>query len=275
MSIPYSTLMAFTVFSFSIRKKTRFSFTSSNSSFTECVRKHLSSKYSYVLQSNACEQNCQGQNLGTRRVSLDSSSTHTFTSCSWKDCKSAQGPAISFRSRTSSSLTVDQCSFDSCNSTSSVRQDGGGAINAYQVKNVRITSSLFYSCKCTSFQLSTEGQLRSGGGVLLHSVTETPLVKMCIFISCEVLDDAGGLGIYSCGNNLNAIPVQDSRFISCYCNDSSGAYEFQLSTCKMCSSCLYCGCTSKGSGGVSWIRFNRTTSEAEISFSLYHENVGN
>ena len=258
-----------------LTKKTKLLFTSSNSSYNECVRNHSSSKmFSSLLQSNECEQDCEGQDLRNQNVILDASATHTFKSCSWKDCSGTKGPAISFQSKTGSSLTVDKCSFDSCTSTSSLRQDGGGAINAYNVKAVSIISSLFHSCKCTSTQKSGTGNNRSGGGMLLHSVTETPLVKMCMFISCEALDDAGGLGIFSCGSNINIFAVQDSQFISCYCNDSSGAFEFQSSTCKVCSSCLYCKCSSK-SGGASFIRFGTLASLAAISFSLYKDNESN
>ena len=245
--------------------KTRLSFISVNSSFNKCVRTYSSSKtLSSLTQLNECEQDCEGQDLRNQNVTLDASATHTFTSCSWKDCSGKQGPAISFRSKTSSSLRVSRCTFLSCESTSTARTDGGGSINAYKVKSVTIISSLFQSCSCSG----------SGGGVLLYSVTQSPLVQLCSFISCSSVYDAGGICIYSCGNNIALIAVQECCFFSCYCPDSSGAYEFATNNCRVCSSCLYCSCTSNG-GGASWIAFYEKITSNEISFSVYNGNAGN
>ena len=249
--------------------KTTYPFISSNSSFTGCVRKDYAFRsspnlFSITLQSNECEQDCKGRDLRNQQVILDSSLTHNFISCSWYGCTGTKGPAISFQSKTGSSLQVIQCSFDSCISSSTAREDGGGAINAYTVKSVSIISSFFRSCYCPN----------SGGAVLLHDVTDSPFVQFCTFLSCTAVGDAGGIGVYTCGNNLNSVAVQNCRFFSCHCDDSSGAYEYYNNTCRVCSSCLYCRCSAT-IGGALWIGFYRTYYSNEISFSLYHENDGN
>ena len=226
--------------------------------------------FSYLLHSNECEQNCEGKDFGNKQVTLDSSSTYTFISCFWKDCTGTKGPAISFQYMPTSSLIVNSCIFIHCISFATAREDGGGAINAYKVQSVSIISSLFHSCSCVSLS-SSASQIRYGGGVQLYSVTESLLVDTCTFLFCAAVDDAGGLGIFCCGGIENSFPVQNSRFVSCACPDSSGAYEYCNNTCRVCSSCLYCGCTSE-KGGASWICFNRSLSTAEILFSLYHNN---
>ena len=219
--------------------------------------------FSVTLQSNECEQDCERQDLRNKQVVLDPSVTHHLISCSWKDCSGIKGPAISFQLKTGSSLQVIQCSFDSCISSSTAREDGGGAINAYTVKSVSIISSFFRSCYCPN----------SGGAVLLHDVTDSPFVQFCTFISCTSVGDAGGIGVYNCGNNHDSFAVQDCRFFSCHCDDSSGACEYYNSICRICSSCLYCSC-SANIGGALWIGFVRTFYSIEISFSLFHANIG-
>ena len=161
------------------------------------------------------------------------------------------------------SLHIKGCTFTLCTLKKVSAKLAGGAIYCQTVGSVEIIDSFFDTC----------GDLTNvyrGGGVDFESVS-SPHVIGCTFISCKSTEDAGGLALFSCGNNVYDICTQGTSFISCECPNSSGAYEFQLNKCKICSSCLYCRCTSNG-GGASWIRFDRDYYFNEISFSLYHEN---
>ena len=139
-------------------------------------------------------------------MSLDDSSTHTFTSCSWKDCKGTQNPAILFSGRTNSHLEVQKCSFNTCTNTNRDRQFSGGAINAYNVKSVTVSYSLFLTCKSTQ---------SSGGGVNLFKLLYQPYIHNCDFISCHAADDGGGAAIWNSSATENQIVCYNCRFIDC------------------------------------------------------------
>ena len=188
---------------------TKFSFISSNSSFSECVRRygyrsslHL---FSYTLQSNECEQDCEGTDLATQKVILDSSSTHAFTLCSWNGGSSTLGGAICFANQTSSSLTVDNCLFYNCNSSSSGWANGGGALHCYNVSTVSIQFSSFIKCCATS---------GCGGGVNMCDVLHQLYLNNCTFLFCFGKDDGGSAEIWSCNLEENSLGCKDSRFIS-------------------------------------------------------------
>ena len=133
-----------------VSRKTKVSFISSNSSFTECVRKHSSSQ---IFNSQSCTispyTNCTFAQ--TSRPTISSSAT--FTSCTFTSLSSnpGNGGAISFQNQASGTLTVISCNFYSCKCTATGSiEDGGGAIFAHTVSKVEVSSSLFVSSACYS-----------------------------------------------------------------------------------------------------------------------------
>ena len=188
--------------------KTRLFFTSSNSSFIECVRNYSPSSHILLspLLSNDCNQGCSDHDFGSTNLTLDDNSSHEFTNCIWTDCSSFDAGAITFRNKQSSHLEVQQCIFTRCTSTYDDHQYSGGAINAYNVHSVTVTASFFLFCSASS---------RSGGGINLVSIIHQPYIHNCDFIFCSAFQDGGGVEIWLCSAEDNTIVCENCRFISC------------------------------------------------------------
>ena len=237
-----------------------------------CVRKYLSQSniFSSFPHSNECEQDCEGEDLGYKKVTLDESAIHTFTSCSWKDCSDSLGGAISFREKTESSLTVNKCTFDSCTSSFSAGwSNGGGAINCYSVRSVSILSSSFLSCSSLN---------NGGGGINFYYIIQQPYVTNCDFISCHADDDGGGVAIWSSYANDNTIVCRDCRFIK---GTSSGSVDpwaggiilWGNGNILKCSEILF-AYNEAFFGGAYGTDCNVDFPDFPLSFCFFHSNTG-
>ena len=164
--------MTFYCCSFSgLTNKTQLSFTSSNSSFTECVRKQRIHAINII--SNACpttesEFICEGQTFGSNDNQSPSFSS-IFSKCTFSECSAYNGGTIYF-SVSSQSLTVEDCSFNHCSCSS----ENGGAIYIDSGSELSITSSKFIACVCPKY----------GGGVFAYNHCEFSTVSFCTFQSC-------------------------------------------------------------------------------------------
>ena len=242
------------------------SFTSSNSSFAECVRKHSDLFHTSHNISN-CEINGGTYNLRSHN-DLPAGKSYSSESCSFTLTTAYRGNGGSIcltgtsANKESTSLIIKGCIFTSCSLVRVSSYSCGGAVYCSNGQRVEIIDSFFDRCGDAT-------NVDQAGGVDLVFVS-VPLLRDCTFSVCKSKEDAGGFGLYFCGNAVDWFPVQECRFLSCYCKDSSGAYEYNNNSCRVCSSCLYCSCTSEGSGGASWIYFVRKPVFNEIAFSLYH-----
>ena len=237
-----------------------------DSSFANSVRYRFN-----ILHSSRLISNCEitgGKCNPQSHNDLPAGKSYTIESCSFTQLSAYKGNGSSIYiygnsgNKESTSLTINKCTFTSCSLIKVLSYPAGGAIYCYMIKSVEIKETLFSSCGDLT-------HVYRGGAVDIESVS-SPLVKECSFIFCTSKMDAGGLGVFGCGNS-NSFCVQDSVFVYCDCPDSSGAFEFHTTNSTMCSSCLYSKCTSI-KGGASWVYFHRTYSSNEISFSLYHGN---
>ena len=161
------------------------SFTSSNSSFTECVRNHIQLLHT---NDNTPETLLNGTLMWNKKDFLpqdhtslpthsSSSTSFQFSDCSFTNCYYASsGGAISL-DNSYSSLLVEKSSFTGCNVPMFSDGPSGGAISCRPCYSVSISYSSFISCKGSK-----------GGGVYLWGISFFCSVSGCVFTQCEAKD---------------------------------------------------------------------------------------
>ena len=164
------------------------SLTSSNSSFTECVRKHLyphSPLFAHhTLSSNTDNPECTSDwqsgeicDYGSSHPSLRAGTNYSFLHVSFTQSSSYSGGAICMDDSSinshqrSSELLVRDSVFNNCHASHL-----GGAIFLQDINKYTITSSLFFSCTCSA-------TVNGGGGI--HSFTTHTHTAICaeLFLS--------------------------------------------------------------------------------------------
>ena len=239
------------------------------------MRLHIlySNLFTFLPQSNDCDQDCEGQYLANERFTLDDSPTHTFKSCSWKDCSDSLGGAISFRDHTASSLIVTQCVFCSCKSTSSEWMTGGGAIHCYKVSSVSINFSSFFSCSCSG---------GGSGGINLCYIQNQPSLWKCDIIACSASADGGGISVWHSYAKDDQLICTQCRIINCYLTTEinngytfvGGAIILWMNTDLLkCSDSLF-ACNTGWGGGAYANDHNLAAQNYALSFCFFHQNKG-
>ena len=158
-------------------------FISSNSSFNKCLRE------STFVHSFSNEQSCTTNPYtdcsSMQGITILTSTNYSFRSCSWADCQSsAEAGAITFRDKTTNHLKVKTSNFIRCTSAATDYSQSAGAICAYNVCSISVSSSSFISCEST---------YRNGGGLCMYYILQQPYITNCDFISCFAFDDGGGV----------------------------------------------------------------------------------
>ena len=257
-SVTHSTDTFYGIICSGLTDKTRLSFTSSNSSFSECVRQHPSYVFSSSSSGNSCTSSSYDGCAFNSPTRPSLSTITTFTSCNFTGFTySNHGGAISCTG-SSTKLYINQCSFKSCVSSAG----HGGAIYADRMLSFSVEWTLFFSCNSSTKQ---------GGGIYFISSYCFPLVSDTTFISCyaqnspnsDNFDDGGGL-VITCSlpsSQLHYI-IQSSRFLSCGCNDFGGGGYIVLNSSRTgCQNCLFSGCKCSTAEGI---RFSLGTADANV-----------
>ena len=244
------------------------SFTSSNSSFTDCVRQYNLSSLSFSLSSFSNEAI-----TGNYYAHKDISQTATVTTCSFNCESSISGGAIYFTG-SSSSLTITDSIFYQCNSTGG----WGGGVFCDGCSKVIVQQSSFIECFCTSSNAMA-------GGAMIDSSTALPEIKENSFFSCSSAQDAGGLYLYrikggSTGVNL---PMKECIFFSCIAHgyprgdvsdaDGGGMISWMNEYTLGISDSLFAKCESKKKAGGSFLTLNKVYFHHIVRFCFYCNNV--
>ena len=289
-------LIAFSGFYCSkLTDKTAHSFISSNSSFTDCVRKQnasltkrpndLHTTFSSDCVDNSIskcftfEQFPGNQNplssTPTRGIDLTADAFKSFTlfqfySCIWRNCEAQYGGGIYLKSGSSISLSVIKGEFYSCKANPSL----GGGIYLEGIGQVDIKDSLFHQCSAVS---SVD---YGGGGIEMWKIQNPPNIKTVWFIFCESGNDAGGLGIWS-SPFYQETCVKECHFIECKLHHPTssgggGMIVWYSSAAVGCSECLFSKCNSAflGGGFAYYITSSQALVESPlISFCFCNENT--
>ena len=204
-SITHSTDSFYGILCSGLTDKTILSFISSNSSFTECVRKQI--PFYHFLFNNIIH--CRDQTFSsdirckhTGSPISDSSGIHTFTNDDFKDCYSSNdhGGAIKCTG-SNTELIVTGCTFTDCHVSKPSSYRGGG-IYAESIKSVTPQSCYFTSC--SGFW---------GGGFYINEIGSTPSLSGCIFVSCKGHYLGGEAFVGQCTKTSSFIVCNDCIFI--------------------------------------------------------------
>ena len=246
--------------------KTKLSFTSFNSSFTECVRKHTPLPLSlYDLSSNNSDSSCRDSCLFTLNP-LTLSSSATFASCVWRNCKADYGGGIYLNvSNSGVSLTVTKSEFHSCEAD----PYRGGGIYVEGIGSLQVRDSLFHKCSAGGFDDY------GGGGIEVNTCGEYPLIEDTSFISCQSGSDGAGMGIWS-PPFYHKTCLLNSRFVSCraapFGNDNDGAslMVWNSSALICISNSIFAHSHSEYRGGaVTQYIFNNASHSSSIHLFLF------
>ena len=155
---------------------------------------------------------------------MNNPSTHTFTNSLWDSTSSSTGGGAIYVSGTSS-LTLNNCLFLSCKSSSSSSSDwfGGGAILFISTGQLSLLSALFLSCYAVG---------ERGGAIHVRFCGDTSFSNAtCVDCSCSTV--GGGLLAEGC----HGLALSNSIFINCrtQIGGACGFYErysiFSVSNC--------------------------------------------
>ena len=272
-SITHSTETFYGILCSGLTSKTKHSFTSYNSSVTDCV------KDSYIISSSpfiSSNPNCPDlliENQHYTQYKCDNILTnHSFLHCSWDNSpRASNGGAIHLLCNSPQPLiylTVDDCDFFHCKESGSVI---GGAIFAKYIGVVVVENSLFYDCAC-----GVGISVSEGAGVFLYFLTSYPFLKSCSFLSCTSADDGGGSGICTC-NSFLTYAVDSCNFINCKATHPQSGQGGGISigdnkVFVSCCNCLFCACEAKLEGGGLWIDCVHASTDKKISFCFFSDN---
>ena len=191
-TVPLITRTIYGILCSGLTDKAKLSFTSSNSSFTECVRDHnphylTSSPNAYDVTDNLhlWEREVFSDNNNKPISSLSIEGDYSFTSCTFTGLTSDDigGGAIYFT--LTGHLTLISCIFEQCNARVCNQEFlGGGAVYVESGSLVAI-SNTFTECSSGSFS----------GGLLAQTTCISSTVSLCAFISCTA-QFGGGLMTY-------------------------------------------------------------------------------
>ena len=263
--------------------------TSSNSSFTKCVRKHnmdysFPSNQQLPTLSNA--ETCTGTQkcfdgkifkqtadlvhniekgpLVLNAQNYPSITSFVFTSCKWDRCSAQNGGAI-YVTTSNYQLEVKRSQFLSCQATGQF----GGGIYAQPASLVHVDSSCFYNCQCKG-----TGGDDGGGGICVHSISTEVILISTDFLSCAVQADAGGVTFRNSHSTLgNEKTFQNCRFISCSGQSDGGAVlawgnDYNAGFTNI----IFHSCSSLVSGAVEATLLQPVNNV--VSFCFFNKNTG-
>ena len=264
------------ILSLGLTEKTKLSFSSSNSSFTECVRKHeiITVSSSFLANSNCnnpAYTDCSFTQVN--RTSLTTSAS--FTSCTWTNCQANNGGGIYLKAGNTVTLTVTKGEFYSC--TSFYR---GGGIYLEGIKTVTIEETLFHTCTAAAHNNA------GGGGVEIVSLQGAPSIKHTTFLFCNSGNDGGGMGMWECAKWQDT-GIVSCRFLGCSATPATDNDGGSLIVCYSnaaigCSNILFANSLSGFHGGaascLTYYSSNFNSSIPFFSFCFFKDNsaaVGN
>ena len=201
---------------FSCRKdKTQFSFTSSNSSFTECMRKSHSFSSFFSSSSLSLNEDCTAPvykecsfTSSTQPPSLPTTASVSFTSCMFDTLVSAQnGAAIFFTS--SHTLTIISSIFQNCSANVPAQSLYGGGAVCVEAGDLVARGNVIINCNAPYY----------AGGILAQNSCISSVISLCTFVLCRARFGGGLMTHFGPTSS-----VDSCRFVSCTGDVSGGGY---------------------------------------------------
>ena len=201
---------------------------------------------------------------------------YSFNNCEWSDCKSPSNGSCIYLVNSSSTLTINTCSYTEC----IAEADCGGAVYVYAINKATITESSFVHCKI----LSASYQEYGGGCIYLELVSDEVLIRLCSFLDSSVPYDGAGVDMWSCScTTCNTKTFQDCTFIMCkgkaensfpyneLIEEGGGILAWSNRYNVGISNALFSECFNSR-GGALQLYVPLEFSSPFITFCLFHEN---
>ncbi|KAH7828414.1 uncharacterized protein MONOS_15188 [Monocercomonoides exilis] len=147
-----------------------------------------------------------------KKGQINSTESQSFSLCEWVDCTAPQGGALYVHDNANAVLTVENCSFERCNASST----RGGGIYALKIAECIVRHATF--TECTAQEPSSCG----GGGIMIEDGNIQPIVDDCSFQNCSSGNDGGAVDLRQTNTQRQKFCVIDSFFDNCRCNGSPG-----------------------------------------------------
>ena len=257
-----------------LNDKTNLSFTSSNSSFSKCVRNHhifLSNSDSNLNDPTCLIDGRQTSSPAcdtSSRNTLNTGSTYEFSWCTWSSCSASGDAGGALKcTGTGSKVYVERCSFSSC---SAYKQ--GGAIHTSSIHTLDVKDSLFYACSS-----STKENDEGSGAMWIYGIQQKLSISETSFISCTTKASGGACIIQKCSSNIKGQIINQCRCIHCNATDMSpdgGALYIPTSTELIgLEECLFSLCHSLYGGALDHSLSNYKEHTYPIRYCFFNKNT--
>ena len=219
--------------------KTRLSFISANSSFTECVRKGIQSSVLDLSSNTHCNPPSY-EGCFISGIHLTPTSTTSFTHCIFSSMTASDDYGAAIYSKDSSLII----SLTSCVLTNCTADKNSGAIYLSGSNTLTIADSLFHKCISNSKEADP-----GGGGLCVEGVSSSLSVYTSTFIKCKAnVHPRGGGGFFA--SRIETAYTHSSIFVNCFSNCTGGAVFFYILTVDLSiTDTLFSGNTGCSGGG--------------------------
>ena len=196
---------------------------------------------------------------------------YSFTNCHWYKCSHESNGSCIYLVNTSSTLTVDKCSFIDCEAESGC----GGAIYGYNINKVNTSHSSFILCRITYRSHVEHG----GGSVYLERISDEIIMTTSSFVDSIVPNDGAGVNMWYCSCTTgNTNIFQDCKFIKCcghdeYHCEGGGIMAWDNDFNVGIINSLFSECLNYHGGGIR-MTANSDPPPELIMFCLFHQNQG-
>ena len=238
--------------------RAQLSFITSNSSFTDGVRKcnPQSNVISYQTETTTIigaenhhfenTSETVNDNIYTTPGHLTLTTSASFLSCEWRNCEAQNGGGIYISTGNTLTLTVTKGLFYSCKAS----PNQGGGIYIKEIKTLTVVDSLFYKC------IAEAHDNYGGGGIQMWNIQEPFIIETTSFISCESGNDGGGVAT-SIDPTWQEISISHSLFLQCkgtstnpeYISDGGSLMIGNSNAAICCSNTLFADSHSTSRGG--------------------------
>ena len=250
------------IFSSGLIEKTRFSFASSNFSFTECVRKYNS--ILHLSNTISCIDNPYSDCPTMPQANLTKAGISFFSNCNFTNLATDDHGAAVVCTASHSAIALTSCSFSSCISSF----NGGAVFSDGSFNTLSVTKCFFKDCVSNSAE-----EYPGGGGICMESSSSSLSVSSSMFINCKAqTNPRGGGGFFA--SQIQHSHTVSCRFIFCSANTAGGAIFFwHLENEFFVGDTLFTSNSAGWSGGAIRELSNAHSNTMHIKFSFFTGNI--
>ncbi|KAH7826577.1 putative Protein tyrosine and serine/threonine kinase [Monocercomonoides exilis] len=192
--------------------------------------------------------------LFRKKEKLNITDSQSFSLCEWIDCTAPQGGALYVHDNENAILTVENCSFSRCISSTK-----GGAIYALKIAECIVRHTTFAEC---SAQATSDF---GGGGIMAENAYVQSMVDDCYFQNCSSGNDGGAINLRPTMTIKQKRCIINSVFLLCHSTlDCGGAVmHWNCTDQVVISNCLFYHCSSFYAGGRDIILHGSTSNNID------------